>query len=839
MIRNYLTIALRNLWNKRVYSGINVLGLSIAAAFCMLVYMYMQQENSYDRFHGNSDRLYRLEATSLFDFGEGNKGKKSFFSFLMDKDNSTRNLLSHPYVLADDLKNGLPEVEAVVRSQGNGNAVFWYNGQSFKMGENKVVYMESNFFTIFDFPLKQGNAAQVLRRPENIVINERTAQRFFGNTDPIGKTISLTAENGKIFTVAGVAKNFPANSSYDYDIVMPLEAHPSHLENIADRSNNHFNHATLLLLKKNVDRRAFEKKLTAFSKNYFAAAVKRWQEEDPDKKAIDFQLYIRPFSTAHFNAAYPWGHYTNLENIYQLAVLALIILLIACVNYVLLTLTNTVSRSQEVGIRKTMGADRKHIVWQFLTETQLLVAISVLVGLFVCITAIPVFNSLTGAALNLSLFSVKDFFIASAILFVLLGITAGFYPAFLMSGMKPLSMLRKFSSIKINPVLSKGLVVMQYAACVLLIISAIVIARQMKYMNTMQLGFDKEQVLVIENPYDWGSPERMTFAARMYQYTVSEPAIAKTTCSGSKFGYISNLNGHLINNKREMIFQLPVDFNYFDFMNIPLLKGRYFSRDMPTDSARIEIPDKLKMEGSSSARKAIVVNETLYNLLGKPPLDEINRSMGARIIGVCKDYHFFNSTQKISPAYHMIGEAKWGFHFAYLKIKPGQDIPSVLERVRSNFDKITGKQPFVFSFMDEDVKRGYEAYTKWLKTINAATLLAVLVACMGLFGLSALYAVNRTREVGIRKVMGASVANIFLLLNKEVLKLALISFIIAVPVSIYFMNGWLQNFAFRIKLGWELFAVAGIIGLILALAVVSFHSIKTARTNPVKSLRAE
>ena len=683
------------------------MGISIAVAFSMLVYMYMQQENSFDTFHRNGGRLYRLEATSLFDLGDNNKPKKSFFSFLMDAGNSTRNMLSHPFVLADDIKNNLPEIEAVVRSQGNSNAVFWYNGQSYKMEENKVIYTESNFFTIFDFPLKQGNAAQVLGKPGNIVINERTAQRFFGNADPIGKTISLTARNGKNFIVAGVARNFPVNSSYDFDIVMPLEAHPSHLENMADRSNNHFNYSAILLLKKNVNQQAFEKKLTAFSKNYFAAVVKEWQEQDPNKKAIDFQLYIRPFTRAHYNTAYPWGHYTNLENIYQLIVLSLIILVIACVNYILLALTNTVSRSQEVGIRKTMGADRKHIVWQFLTETQLLVSLAILMGLVIGITALPLFNAITGAGLDLSLFSYTDFILASVILFVLLGVTAGFYPAFLISGMKPLNMLRKFSSVRINPVLSKGLVVVQYAACVLLIISAIVIARQVKFMNTMELGFDKEQVLVIQNPYDWENPERKAFAERISQYASSEPAISKTAFSNSKFGYVSNLNGHLINDKREMIFQMPVDFNYFDMMNIPLVKGRFFSEDMPTDSARFEIPDKLRIEGSSSVSKAIVVNETLYNLLGKPPLNEINRPMGARIIGVCKDYIFFNATQKVSPAYHMIG-GMFGYQFAYLKIKPGQDVPAIVNKVKVNFDRITANHPFEFSFMDEDVKRGYE-----------------------------------------------------------------------------------------------------------------------------------
>ena len=837
MLKNYFKIAFRNLWNKKVYSGINLLGLSIAAAFCMLVYMYVQQESSFDTFHANSKRIFRLEATSLFDFDKDKKPAKSFFSFLMDGDNATRNMLTHSYVLADDIKSALPEVEAVVRKQGESGLV-WYNKEAFKMGNGKVTYIENNFFTVFDFPLIKGNPALVLKEVSNVVINERTAKRFFGNDNPIGKTISIPSAGDKFFTVSGVAKDFPANSSIDYDILLPLEAHPSHLENAADRSNNHFNYETLLLLKRNTAVAAFKAKLTAFSKTYFAETVKQWQREEPDKKTIDFQLYIRPFADAHYNSAYPWGHFTNLENLFQLATLALIILLIACVNYVLLTLTNTVSRSQEVGIRKTMGAGRKHIVLQFIIETQLLVLLSIFAGVLICIAAIPLFNSLTGANINITLFSFTDFAIASLGLFFMLGIIAAFYPAMIMSGMKPLNMLRKFSSVKINPVVSKGLVVAQYAACVLLIISSLIIARQMKFMNNLQLGFDKEQVMLIENPYEYESPERVALTQRMYDYAVTEPAIEKATCSNTKFAYGFNLNGHLINDKREMIFQIPVDFNYFDFMNIKLSKGRFFSKDMPTDSSKFEIPDKLKMEGSSAVHKAIVVNETLYNLLGQPPLDEINRSMGARIVGVCKDYQFFDVTKKVSPAYHMIG-GKYGFQFTCLKIKAGQNIPAVIDRIKTSWNKITAKQPFSFSFMDEEVKKGYESYTQWLKTINAATILAVITACMGLFGLSALYAVNRTKEVGIRKVMGASVTNIFILLNKDILKLAVISFVIAVPLAVYFMNSWLQNFTYRISLNWLFIAASGLIGIVLAIVAVSYHAVKAATANPIKSLRTE
>lgn len=836
MFINYFKIAIRNLLNKKVYSGINLLGLSIAAAFCMLVFMYMQQERSFDRFHKNSDRLYRLESTNMFSF-ENEKPKKKFFSFLMDKDNDARNMIVHPYVLAGDIQSAFPEVEAVVRSQGAGNRVAWYNNESFKMGEQKVTYVEKNFFSVFDFPLKQGNAASVLNDKYNIVINERTAKRLFGNDNAIGKTIRFAKADTILYTVTGIAKDFPTNSSYDYDILLPLEAHPSHMEHSADRSKNQFNYTTILLLKKNTDAHAFEKKLISFSKDYYADEVKDWQKNDKQRRLADFHLSLRPFADAHYNTA-PWGHYSNLENIYQLATLALIILLIACVNYVLLTLTNTVSRSQEVGIRKTLGAARRNIVLQFLTETQILVFFSVVAGIIICIAALPYFNSLTGSLIDLSNFSPGNFLFGAICLFIFLGFTAGFYPALVMSGMRPLNMLRKFSSVRINPVLSKALVIVQYAACVMLIISSLVISRQMNYMNKMNLGFDKDQVMLLENPYEWGDPDRVALTPRIYQYASGEPAIEDVTSSGSKFGWGFNMNGHLIDGKREMIFQVPVDFNYFEFLKIKLIKGRYFSRDMATDSAKFEIPANKKVAGSSSVRTAIVVNETLYKLLGQPPLDEINGPMGAKIIGVCDDYQFFNATQKVAPAYHMIG-GKYGFSFTYLRLRAGQGFPNVIDRIRTNWNKITAKQPFNFSFVNEEVKKGYESYSQWLRTINAATILAVIIACLGLFGLSALYAVNRTKEVGIRKIMGASLTNIFMLLNKDVIKLALISFVIAIPLAVYFMNSWLENFANRIKLSWIFFFAAGCIGLLLAIIAVSYHSLKAANANPVKSLRTE
>ncbi|MFN8291377.1 MAG: ABC transporter permease [Chitinophagaceae bacterium] len=838
MLKNYFTIALRNLWNRKIYSGINLLGLSVTAAFCLLVFMYMQQEGSFDKFHRNAGRLYRLEATSLFQPGENERSGKGFFSFLKDKDDDTRNMLTQSYVMADDIRSNFPEVEDVARFQSAGDLTLWYNNEPYKIGTDQTTYAEKNFFRLFDFPLEEGTATGVLEDKSSVVISQKLARLVFGKTDPVGRTIAFSKNDSVLHTITGVMKDFPVNSSFQFDLVMPLEAHPSHQEDKADHSNNHFSYITLLLLKQKTDAQAFNKKLRAFSRTYFADAIKEWQQGEEDKRLADFHLSIRPFTRAHYNSSYPWGHYTNQENMYELGLLALVILLIACVNYVLLSLTNTVSRSQEVGIRKTMGAGRRNIVLQFLLETQLLVLFSVLAGIVICVSTLPFFNSITDAGIRLRDFPLTAFLGGAAALFLLLGLAAGLYPALVMSGMRPLNMLRKFSSVRINPVLSKGLVVMQYAACVMLIISSLVITRQMRYMNRMDLGFDKEQVLLVENPYDWDSPDRTALDGRLAQYAASEPAISGYAAAASKFGYGFNLNGHLVNGKREMIFHVPVDFNYFGLMKIRLLKGRYFSKEMLTDTARIDIPADKKVEGSSAVRRAVVVNKSLYNLLGQPPLDEINPSLGAIIIGVCDDYQFFNTTQKVGPAYHTAG-SRTGFNFFYFKIKPGQDLPAVLARIRSGWNSITAKQPFVFSFLDEEVKKGYLSYTRWLKTINAAMVLAVLIACLGLFGLSALYAVNRTKEVGIRKVMGASVTGLFFMLNKGVLRLAIISFMMAIPLAVYFMKKWLQNFASRIELSWVYFAAAGIIAILLAILSVNYHAVKAASANPVDSLRSE
>ena len=397
--------------------------------------------------------------------------------------------------------------------------------------------------------------------------------------------------------------------------------------------------------------------------------------------------------------------------------------------------------------------------------------------------------------------------------------------------------MRSFSAYKLNPVLSRGLVVVQFTICIILVISSLVINKQMRLINQANMGFDKDQVVLIETPYSWLDKQKTrVLKDELYHYVSTEPAIQDMTSTSFSFGGYNN-NGFIISGNKVMLEALNVDYNYFSFNKIPIVKGRAFSRDIATDSVKMSLPELQKAQKASLALRSVVVNETLYNMLGKPRVGELNRDMGGIIIGVCKDYHTEDLTQKISPAYHFInGNSTARF---WIKIKAGQSIPNVLGKLKHHWDQLTGNLPFNYSFLDEQVAKSYEAYQRWMTTITTSCILAILIACLGLFGLSGLTTLNRTKEIGIRKVLGASVSNLFLLLNRGTLFLAAGSFVIAAPIAFYLVHQWLDNFAYRIKPDWILFTVAGIITLITAIAAVSYHTVKAAVTNPVESLRSE
>jgi putative ABC transport system permease protein len=833
MIKTNLKLAIRNIFRNKLYTTINIIGLGVASAFCILVYLHIKNESSFDNFHQDEAQLFRVEESDINPGPVVEKPKKNFFSFMM-KDAEQKNLVVTPPVLAVDLKANFPEIENAIRLNGVYKPIVRVGNQSFGEKEN-VTFADADFFKVFNFPLIMGNPANALANHNSVVITQRLAKKYFGEENPMGKLIAIPSEDSLLLTVTGVAKNFPANSSLQYDMVIPIEAAKDYRQRI-DAGLNSFNEPLILKLKAGTNLQLFRQKLDAFGKNYFKPLVAVAQSHDPKNKVADMHLFLRPFAEAHYNQAY-WGHYTDLKNIYQLVTLTIVILFIACLNYILLSLTSTISRSQDVGVRKTIGAERIQIIMQYYTETQLLAFISVIVGLIIAVTCLPFFGKLTGSELNLSYFSFGEIAWLLVALAIVLGLIAGIYPALAMSGLKPLNIMRSFSAYKLSPFLSKGLVVVQFTICVILIISALVITKQMRFVSATSMGFDKDQVVLLQTPYSWSEKQKTkSLKNELYNYAATQPFIQDITSTSSSFGGYNN-NHYIINGQQVYLQALNVDYNYFSFNKIPIVKGRTFSPNIGTDSIKLSIPELQKNQKSSLALRNVVVNQTLYALLGNPPLDVINKQMGGVIIGVCKDYHTEDLTKKIAPAYHTVNSGVTGMF--WVRIRAGESIPIAMEKIKGNWNKLTGNLPFSYVFLDDEVAKGYDAYLRWMTTITTSCILAIIIACLGLFGLSGLTTINRTKEIGIRKVLGASVANLFLLLNSGTLLLAAASFTIAAPVAFYLLHQWLQNFAYRITPDWILFTVAGIIAMLTAIIAVSYHTIKAATSNPVESLRSE
>jgi putative ABC transport system permease protein len=740
-----------------------------------------------------------------------------------------------PVILAEDIKRNFPEVKNFCRIQGYQEPVIVANNQEFSEDNNRVAFVDKNFFSFFGLPLINTNASNAFAGNKSAVISERTARKYFGNVDAVGKVINIRGDNEKLYTVSAVAKNFPSTSSMQFEVVFPVEAIGDY-ESKRSAGVNTSSILTLIELKGETNIAAFKKKLTAFGEEYFKPLAEISKKYDPNRAETKFNLSIRPFSDAHYNASSPWFYFTDLKSIYQLSLLALIALGIACLNYILLSLSRVAARSQEAGVRKTVGAGWNHIINMFLMETFAMVIISMITGYIIAVIALPYFNELT--SINIPVIELLNWkFVAVGIgVAILLTLLAGIYPAIKMAGIKPLSVMSKFSTYKLNPSLSKIFITLQYTVCIVLIVYSLVIAQQIKFINNKNLGFEKEQTLLVRNPF-WGNKEK-TLALRdqLYQYTASQPDLNGATGSDFKFAAISR-NGHNIDGKKEMIAQMNIDYDYFSLNKISLVKGRFFSKEFITDTTRLNISKEQIDTTASRTQAHLVVNETLYKMLGSPPLNEVNRPLGGIIVGVSSDYFFMGLQQKIEPAYHKCNPKALGYF--WFKIGKNKDIATAANKIKSKFKELTNGEEFKYSFMDEDINVIYESHERWLRVINMASWMAVFIACLGLFGLSAIIAVNRTKEIGIRKILGARVVHVFYSLNRQTFFMVLLSIIIAIPIAVFISKSWLQNFAYRIDLKWGIFALAGIIGFACALIAVSYHSLRAANNNPVKSLRTE
>lgn len=818
MFKNYFKIAWRNINKNKTFSIINITGLSVSVAFCLLLFFYIRYEQSYDSFHAKKDHLFRLEMSNTFPSADTAK-EKSIFSFFTKGDN-VKNQLDFPLIIAGNLQNAFPEVKSITRFADEGGNIIKVNNQAYK--EQHVLYADSNFFNNLSFHLLKGNPKTVLNSTSDIVISASLAKKYFGNQNPVGKTIQVIVDTTQTFIISGVVEDAPHNSSIQYSVVMPLLSYVNYQSNINGGFSS-ANHLYIVELADNVDYKNFEKKMNKwvtdyYTKPYVAKYGKYYTSYDFSK----FRWYLRPLADAHYNASEPWGHYTDANKMYQLTCLVIIILLIAALNYVLLGVSNAASRSQEIGVRKVLGAKRISVIAQFWVETLIVTSIAILLGFILMQLLLPLFNSLVDSQINFKNFSLFYIIAALVSLALFLSLAAGYYPALLLSRMRPVSVIKSFQTFKINPRFSKVIVIVQYTACIVLMIAAFVISRQMQFITNKDLGFDKDQVLLVSNP-KWGPSYTKQLTERLQVFAQSQPGVISFSgMNGNLDGKYSN-NGFMLNGVEQWRKDLSVYYNYFEMLGIKFLQGRSFSKDFPSDTSREVSP--------------IIVNETLFKMLGKDAkLGEYNKPLHGTIIGVVKDYNFETLSKKIEPEEHRLATRYIG-NFMF-KVKAGS-MQKVIAALQKQWKQISDNYPFEYTFLDQSIAKMYDADVHWQKIIEAACFFAIFIACMGLFGLSAINAVNRTKEIGIRKVLGATIKDLVGTLSSGFIPMFAIAVLIAMPIGWWIMNKWLEDFAYRINISWWILIIAGALAFLIALVTVSFQTIRASLANPVDSLRNE
>ena len=812
MIKNYFKIALRNLQRNKAFSFINIFGLAIGLATCTLIMLYIFSEMGFDEHNKDADRIFRI-ATKAGQLGN-----------VKDKPWAAT---SAP--IAWGLKEDMPEVEQSTRLLKFPNLdkmilKYEHGSDNRQFYETNGYYVDSNFFQIFTYSLKYGNALTSLNEPNSIVISEEVSQKMFGNQNPLGKSINIRMPFGNFnYKVSGVFKDVSLKSHIPAHFFLSMRN--GDIGTWVDQQTNWATNNiffTYVKLKDGTDPKAFEKKLQAFIDKRGGADMKAL--------GISKQLFIQPLKNIYLhsdldNEIAPNG---NITNLYILGSIALFVLLIACVNFMNLSTARSGKRAKEVGIRKVMGAEKKFLVYQFLGESVMMSFFALLLALLVAYALLPFFNNLTQK--NLTLFGKPELWLWIAGLTLFSGMLSGFYPAFYLSSFRPISVLKgrllnNFSAITIR----KGLVVFQFTISICLILGAVVTIKQLNFLDNQQLGFNKNQQIIL--------PLQDKNAIKNYDAFKNEllknPAVKNIT-SGSTYPGVPNVEDMLFYPEGKTIKDIKdvhlatVGDDYFKTLGFTILSGRGFSKEFTADSNSIVLNEAALKEFGYDVTTA--VGKKIY-------FDFQGTHNTMEIVGVVKNFNFESLYNSIKPfGFTTSLSNKYSYLIANVATK---NYPNLLKDIKYSWSKINPDIPFSYSFLDTDFQKNYEKDQRISVIVSYFTFIAILIACLGLFGLSAFSAEQRTREIGIRKVLGASVSNVASLLSKDFIKLVLIALIIASPLAWFVMNKWLQGFAYRTPVSWWLFALAGLLAIIIALLTVSFQAIKAAIANPVKSLRTE
>ena len=811
MIRNYLKIAFRNLMKYKFISFINLFGLTIGLACCFLILTYILHELSYDKFQPNADRVYRITRT----FNNPQTGAVSL----------KLSTISPPF--GPLLQNDFKEIEEMTRTLSNGVTATRYNDKMFN--EQDVFIADDKIFDFFDIKTLEGNPKNALTDPYSVMLTDEIAKKYFGNEDPINKIIKISPNGSYLnFKVTGVYKPFASNTHFHPEMMLSFSTLNDTLVYGAEAlrtnwGNNSF--FTYIRLPKNYDPKNLEAQFPAFLDRNM---IGQYTTTKPSKAT---SIALQKLTDIHLRSHTDYEAEENgdIKRVWIFSAIALFILLIACINYMNLSTARSVLRAKEIGVRKVSGANRKEIIMQFLSESVLISWIAMLLAFGLTLLVLPWLNELSGQKLSINILLQWQIIIPVLIVPFLVGIVSGIYPALFMSSFQPVKVLKGFLKVGGGNIsFRKVLVTMQFAISIILIICTAIVFTQMRYMQNKSLGFDREHIVTL--PY---TPDLSDKYEAFHTELLSNSNI-KNAGRSSRIptGRLLDAMGAKISSGDTLapvmtdIKFVTSDYDFIPTYGVKMLAGRGFSRDYGADTT------------------SFVINESAAKVLGfNDNNDAVGKNFGygntnGKLIGVINDFHFESLHQKIVPLVLFKPQSPNFFGKISIKIG-GNNIPSALAHIENTWKKFLPETPYQYTFLDENFDKLYKAEEKQKTILTIFACLAIFIACLGLFGLSAFAITQRIKEIGIRKVLGASVASIVQLLSKDFLILVAISAIIAFPVAYFAMNNWLQDFAYRISIPLWIFIAALLIATLIALVTISFQAIKAAVSNPVNSLRTE
>ncbi len=799
MIKNYLKVSFRSLLKHKGYAFINILGLAVGIAASVLIFLYITHEMGYDKFHEKADRTFRITADW------SNKG------------DSRIHQLGTPYILAQTIRDKYPQVEAITQISGPlGDVILRYRDTAFK--ETDAFCAEPSFFDVFSFPLLQGDPETSLEDPNMMVLTRSLAQKYFGDDNPVGKTMEVQALGAKqFFQITGVMADIPQNSHFRFDMLVSMKTvYPK--PNMGWTWNNY---TTYITLQNGITQGLMEEKLVEIDKLYF----------DGGQEHIPWIWTLEPITRIHLHSDLVTGNQPNGSMAYVrlFMIVAVLILLIAGINFVNLATARSARRAKEVGLRKVIGSQRRQLVQQFLGESVLMSLIALVFAVILIQAALPFYRNLTGKTLGLSYFGDPLIIPGLVGLALTVGILAGLYPAFFLSSFKLTDVLKGSPSASRGRgalFLRNGLVVFQFTMSVLLIIGASVIFRQLKFIKNQRLGFDKEHVVVIHNA-DTLSGQLDAYMERLKQQSdVLGVTAARSVPGRGTPNWGIGVEGIERSRPMNMNF-MTCDQDFADVLDIKMLEGRFMSRDFPSDV------------------DAVVINKKAAEYFGiEDPVGKKIRIWWTRkdytIIGIIENFHFESLHNDVISMGYMLPEAIESTRRPYLLVKISSRVTSdVLSNLRKTWQAMAGGLPFEFTFLDEKIDNLYQNDNRAGSIVTLFSCLAIFVSCLGLFGLAAFVAEQRTKEIGVRRVLGAPLSNIMWLLTGQFIKWVVVANLIAWPLGYWVMNRWLEGFAFRASISVWVFLTSGLAALVIAALTVSSQVIRAAMANPAQSLKYE